>query len=761
MSLQQSNPGEEIEVTKVEQVLDLSPYPINMTSFLVLSHCTIDTLGVPHLLNPVGYHPTTIVQYALAQWNEYLMTTNEYHRNIFLIQANWLVDHAVRIGEDASGWPISFPCADVSTGSSWLSALTQGNAISVLMRAYQLTNNDTYLRVANRAIRTFERDILDGGVSTSINVDSIFFEEVAVYPATHSLSGFLFALFGLYDYLAFIDDAKVEQLIHRSLATLHHLLDEFDAGFWAYSDLLHRELVFSSRFALQIELLEALATYSHCDHCSTVASRWKKYQHSLTSRLRYHITTCCIKYKLALWRRVRTKLFPPFPTSPMSQLLRVCVAVNAFPVLGGIRTVLAGVAQITEDRWQIEYLTKEVGREEERHIIYRFGTTKMPILQSAWQFPFVWLYVLAGWWKLLMLMRRGAGYHVILPQDGVFTAAFTSLAAKLAGVRVVCIDHGSLTLIKSQHYQIERISNLKSRKWPIRLLGRLLFSCYWPSLYLLAWIAARFVDHYLIPGVAGDGVEEMCQRLRIPPSRLTRFDSMIDIDRHILLDAQQKADLREKFGIAADAIIIAIICRLMPEKGLEIALESICQALALLSPELRSRVHVIIAGDGLLRKQVEEGVQLYRLSHSCELWGDIVSKDVLSLLAMSDIFLNTTIRGTCLPLSILEAMASGCAVIATNEPIANEHLLAEGRGVVVLPGDARQTSTALVRLVNDAELRCRMGRLAREYIAVQHSPTKFRRTLMRVTCWSALDELLDREKDKTVEKEVKANNGVI
>jgi glycosyltransferase involved in cell wall biosynthesis len=74
--------------------------------------------------------------------------------------------------------------------------------------------------------------------------------------------------------------------------------------------------------------------------------------------------------------------------------------------------------------------------------------------------------------------------------------------------------------------------------------------------------------------------------------------------------------------------------------------------------------------------------------------------------------------------------------------MSNAHLLAEGRGIAVPPGDGEQTAMALVRLLKDPELCRQMGRLAREYIAVQHSPAMFRRTLMRATYWSALDEIL-------------------
>jgi glycosyltransferase involved in cell wall biosynthesis len=740
MSIQQSEAENNMQGAGVESAFALSSFPVDMSSFLVLPHCTFDAAGVPSQVNPAGYHPTTIAHYALAHWNQYLATDTGSHRTTFLAQASWLVEHEMRIGEDAGGWPISFPHPDVPTRGPWLSALTQGSAISVLLRAYQLTREEVFLAVAHRAVRAFEQDILDGGVSAPLGADGVFFEEVAVYPATHMLSGFIFALFGLYDYVACTADARIEQLIQRSLTTLHGLLDEFDVGFWTRPDLLHRRLATPSHLTLQITLLEALARHSVCERCSTLASRWKSYQRRFGSRLHYLIASRCARYGRALWVRVQTALFPK---SHNTRFLRVCVPVTGFPVTGGIRTVLTGVAQVTGDIWQMEYLTQHVGPNPEQLIIHRFGTA----LTSPWQFPLVWLYAITGCRKLISLLHHGAHYHVILPQDGVFTAAFAALAAKLVGVRVVCMDHGNLTLLKSHIYRAERLKALTTRGWLYRLLGPLLFKWYWPSLYLLARLATRFVDHFLIPGVEGDGVEENCKRLGVPSSRITRFASMVDVDRYAVLDAASRANRREKNGIAADAIIIIMVCRLTPEKGIDIALEAISRALPALPSALRERVRVIIAGDGPLRKHIEEDIRGRGLSQTCVLWGKTSPADVVSLLSFSDIFLYTSTRGACFSMAVLEAVASGCAVIASTEPMANAHLLAEGRGIAVTPGDAEQTALALVRLVNDLGLcRC-MGDLARAYLAVHHSAAMFRRTLMRVTYWSALNEFLHDGKE--------------
>ncbi len=177
MSIQHRSIEGQIEPINREHVVDLSSYPIDMSSFLTLPDSTLDAAGVPYRVNPAGYDPALIAHYALAHWNMYLATNDEQHRNMFLSQAYWLIEHEERIGKAAGGWPISFHHPDFHPRGSWLSASAQGSGISVLMRAYQLTHQEAFLEVINRVVRTFEQDILDGGVTAPTGANGIFFED--------------------------------------------------------------------------------------------------------------------------------------------------------------------------------------------------------------------------------------------------------------------------------------------------------------------------------------------------------------------------------------------------------------------------------------------------------------------------------------------------------------------------------------------------------------------------------------------------------
>jgi glycosyltransferase involved in cell wall biosynthesis len=428
---------------------------------------------------------------------------------------------------------------------------------------------------------------------------------------------------------------------------------------------------------------------------------------------------------------LRSKIFPP---AALTMPVKVCVVVPAFPVMGGVLTVLEGMTRSMQNVWDIEYLTQFLGPDSKGYTIHQFGSRHMTSLY----FPFAWFYVFVGFLKFLSLMRRGAGYQLLLPQDGVFSAALAGLAAKVTGVRTICIDHSDISLFtprNSRIYREERIAAIATKTWPkiVRLGARSLLAFYWPSRFIAARIAARFVEHYLIPGVPGDSIEEGCQILGIPSERVTRYASTIDIDRHVIPDEDRRRLLREHKGLPADCIIITIASRLSAEKGLEIALESIDRALASLPLMQQERVRVVIAGEGPQREQLKQDVQQRGLDETCLFWGEQTPDEIISLLSISDIFLYTSTRGACMAMAVLEAMASGCAVIASTEPLSNAVLLDDGRGIAVSAGNVEQTNAALLRLLSNMDTCRQMGRLAREYIRLYHTPAQFRHLLLETT----------------------------
>jgi glycosyltransferase involved in cell wall biosynthesis len=207
---------------------------------------------------------------------------------------------------------------------------------------------------------------------------------------------------------------------------------------------------------------------------------------------------------------------------------------------------------------------------------------------------------------------------------------------------------------------------------------------------------------------------------------------MVDTERLAPAVPDERGRRRAGLDLPADALVVAMVNRLAPEKGLDVAIQGFAGALATLPPAVRAQMRLIIAGDGPLRAQVEADLRRHDLESCCRLWGEATPDEVAMLLGISDIFLYTGTRGIN-SMAVLEAMAAGCAVVASLAPPSLGRLLAEGRGIAIPPDDADAVGGALVRAATDTEQRRGMGDAARAYVTVHHSAAALRRCLLRVS----------------------------
>jgi glycosyltransferase involved in cell wall biosynthesis len=156
-------------------------------------------------------------------------------------------------------------------------------------------------------------------------------------------------------------------------------------------------------------------------------------------------------------------------------------------------------------------------------------------------------------------------------------------------------------------------------------------------------------------------------------------------------------------------------------------------ALALLSNDGALPVRVVIVGDG----EQEDTGALDRVREAYRRWapddvrftGALPSSEVRPVLAATDIFcLPSHTEG--FPLSILEAMSSGVAVVATTVGDLPEMLADGNAGILVPPHDSVALAAAVERLVSDPVERARLGRAARARAVEHYSKDRMREALL-------------------------------
>lgn len=192
----------------------------------------------------------------------------------------------------------------------------------------------------------------------------------------------------------------------------------------------------------------------------------------------------------------------------------------------------------------------------------------------------------------------------------------------------------------------------------------------------------------------------------VPPGRVRLIPNAVDLDR--LRPAKGRDETRKELGISTEAPVVLSLGALSWEKDPPTHLEVTTLARRR-HPDL---VHVF-AGDGPLRAALEEAVRSRGLSSWVRVLG--TRTDVPDLLAASDLLLIAS-RLEGVPGCAIEAGAMGVPVAAFAVGGVPEVVLEGRTGLLAPPGEVEILSELVVRLLEDPEVRTRMGEQGRAWV---------------------------------------------
>lgn len=196
----------------------------------------VDELQLPLVQEPDGkpfHSPVVLTQKALGHWSCWLIgrESPKKHLENFLELARWLV----RAQESQGSWDIPSMHKPIFTVP--YSALVQGQAVSVLVRAFSVTSEGMYLEVANRGLKFLLKPIQQGG-PCRITAEGPILEEYPSHQPRTVLNGWVSALYGLYDFLLLEEQAEVRRALDVSFEALLTYLPKYDADYWSFYDTL-------------------------------------------------------------------------------------------------------------------------------------------------------------------------------------------------------------------------------------------------------------------------------------------------------------------------------------------------------------------------------------------------------------------------------------------------------------------------------------------------------------------------------------------
>ena len=161
------------------------------------------------------------------------------------------------------------------------------------------------------------------------------------------------------------------------------------------------------------------------------------------------------------------------------------------------------------------------------------------------------------------------------------------------------------------------------------------------------------------------------------------------------------------------AVVVTAIGRMIEVKGFHILAAA---ADAFLNG--RPNVHLVFAGDGPARAEIESIVARSPNRARIHFPGALNRHQVAQLLADSDIFVNPGVidragRAEGLGITTIEAMACGLPAVGSRVGGIAETIVDQVTGLMVPPGDPIALSTAIARLLDDPQSRVRMGQEGR------------------------------------------------
>ncbi|NLX13464.1 MAG: glycosyltransferase [Phycisphaerales bacterium] len=197
-------------------------------------------------------------------------------------------------------------------------------------------------------------------------------------------------------------------------------------------------------------------------------------------------------------------------------------------------------------------------------------------------------------------------------------------------------------------------------------------------------------------------VEHLHRVAHLPRSRLVVIRGGVEVESFASAIPADRALL----GCQSDEKVIIWTGRLDPVKGFE-------QMLAAFAEVSKSRhVRFLLVGEGSYRAAIAELIRHHRLTGRAQLLGQ--REDVPRLLKSADLFLFGS-RTEGLPNALLEAMAAGLPIVATDVSGCRDLIQHDQTGLLVPAGSSRAMAAAVGRLLDDPLMARRLGQNARQW----------------------------------------------
>jgi len=251
-------------------------------------------------------------------------------------------------------------------------------------------------------------------------------------------------------------------------------------------------------------------------------------------------------------------------------------------------------------------------------------------------------------------------------------------------------------------------------KVPVRLLTRRADSpVHSPQKYM------KTIDTVI---AASEGVRALLLRSGIPEGLVEVVPPGIDFSPFRSMGSPDF--LRREFSLARDAFLVGIVAPLVDEKNLRSLLEA-AEIVRSNAPKAR----IAVLGEGSFRLELDESAKIGSGENVVYYLG--FREDIVRVLASLDVFvMSSPLEG--LRTSLMQAMAGGLPVVATEVGRIPELVVHRKTGLLIPPRRAKPLADAILKLYLDGKLASRLGVGAAEAVQEKYSAEAMARNVIAV-----------------------------
>jgi glycosyltransferase involved in cell wall biosynthesis len=226
--------------------------------------------------------------------------------------------------------------------------------------------------------------------------------------------------------------------------------------------------------------------------------------------------------------------------------------------------------------------------------------------------------------------------------------------------------------------------------------------------------AARCTDFFIS---VADAMTEQATAVGIgrPEQFVTAYSAIEEKDFLEPIPQERKKQFRQKYGIAEDAVVLVTIARLFMLKGHDYIIESAKE----LSKRFENCVWLFV-GDGNLAEHYKQQVRESGLAERIKFTGLLPPGEIPLAIQSSDILVHCSLREG-LARTLPQAMLCGRPAISFDVDGARE-VVNKNTGRLIEPKNVEQLIRACAELIQDEDLRKRLGQNGRESVKTKFAP---------------------------------------